>query len=178
MALALVGAGLTAAALVVAYYLLPLDRKIDTTFVLAFAGGLGLVGATMAWQVRQVARSEYPRLRALQAMAVGIPLFLLLFAATYVVIDGARPGSFTEPLSRTDALYFALTVFATVGFGDITPTTEIARVAVMIQMATGLIVVGLVAKVMLGAVEEALRRRAAGGAAASDHGDVARPGQG
>ena len=29
-------------------------------------------------------------------------------------------------MTRTDALYFVVTVFATVGFGDITPVSETA----------------------------------------------------
>jgi hypothetical protein len=33
-------------------------------------------------------------------------------------------------LTRTDALYFTVTVFSTVGFGDITAKTETARLVV------------------------------------------------
>ncbi|WP_330289735.1 hypothetical protein [Streptomyces sp. NBC_00576] len=40
------------------------------------------------------------------AAAVG-PLFVLLLAASYFLLERATPGSFTEPLTRTDALYFA-----------------------------------------------------------------------
>jgi hypothetical protein len=75
------------------------------------------------------------------------------------VIARNMPDSFTEALSRTDALYFAVTVFATVGFGDIAPRSEVARIVTMIQMIVGLIAVGLVAKIVLGAVEVAVRRR-------------------
>jgi hypothetical protein len=34
-------------------------------------------------------------------------------------MERASAASFTEPLTRTDALYFSVTVFSTVGFGDI-----------------------------------------------------------
>jgi hypothetical protein len=81
---------------------------------------------------------------------------VLTFAATYVVVDHNSPGSFTEPLSRLDAAYFAVTVLATVGFGDITPLTEVTRSLVMAQMLVDLAFVGLVAKVLVGAVR---RRR-------------------
>ena len=43
-------------------------------------------------------------------------------------------GNFSQPLNHTDALYFTVTVFATVGFGDITATTEAARLVVTGQM--------------------------------------------
>jgi hypothetical protein len=39
-----------------------------------------------------------------------------------------------EPLSRTDALYYTITVFSTVGFGDITPRADLARIVTMVQM--------------------------------------------
>ena len=43
-------------------------------------------------------------------------------------------ASFTEPLTRADALYFTVTVFSTVGFGDITAKSETARVVLIVQM--------------------------------------------
>jgi voltage-gated potassium channel len=45
-----------------------------------------------------------------------------------------------------------MSVFATVGFGDIAPTTELSRVLVTLQMFVNLLAVGVVAKVVLGAV--------------------------
>ena len=88
-----------------------------------------------------------------------MPLLLVVFAATYVTIDGQQSGAFSEPLTRTDGLYFTVTTFATVGYGDISPQTELARVLVTVQMLVGLIAVGLIAKVVLGAVQVAVARR-------------------
>jgi hypothetical protein len=115
-----------------------------------------------------VLRSEYPGLRAVEALASAIPLFLLVFAVAYLLMADADGGAFSEPLSRTDALYFTITVFATVGFGDITPRTDLARVATMVQMLGDLLVVGLVLHVMVGAVKAGLQRRAAASAGVPD----------
>jgi hypothetical protein len=52
-------------------------------------------------------------------------------------------------------------VFSTVGFGDIAPVATAARVTTMVQMLGDLVVVGLVLRVMLGAVREGRERRAA-----------------
>ncbi|WP_232212844.1 ion channel [Saccharomonospora saliphila] len=87
-----------------------------------------------------------------------MPLLLVVFASTYTLLSGADPAAFTEVISRTDALYFTVTVFATVGFGDIAAVAETARVVVTIQMVVGLVVVGVVAKVIVGAVDVAARR--------------------
>jgi voltage-gated potassium channel len=118
-----------------------------------------------------VLRSEYPGLRAIEALASAIPLFLLVFAVAYVLMADADGGAFSEPLSRTDALYFTITVFATVGFGDITPKTDLARVATMVQMLGDLLVVGLVLHLMLGAVKAGRQRRAAASAGLPDASD-------
>ena len=145
--------------LVVGYYLAPLDRPLDTGTLITFLLALALVGAVIAWEVRNILISDVPRLRAVQTVAVGVPMLLLVFASVYVQIETSQPNSFSETLSRTDALYFTVTVFSTVGFGDIVPKSELARIVTMSQMLTGLIVLGLVAKVVFGAVQTAVARR-------------------
>jgi len=69
-------------------------------------------------------------------------------------------------LSRTATLYFTVTVFASVGFGDIVATTDISRTLVMVQMILDLIVLGAVIRIFIGAVQVA-RRGAPGGPEAS-----------
>ncbi|MEU5634145.1 potassium channel family protein [Streptomyces rishiriensis] len=97
-------------------------------------------------------RSSGPGVRAVEALATSVPFFLLLFAATYVSIASVTPGSFGGHLSHTDGLYFTVTVFSTVGFGDITAKTEGARLVVTAQMLADLIILGLAVKVIVGAV--------------------------
>ena len=159
----LLRATLTSTVLVVLYYRLPLTGELESSTLVLLLAGLAVFAGVISWQVRAILRSPYPALRAIEALAVAIPLFLLVFAVTYVRLADAHPGAFSEPLSRTDALYFTITVFATVGFGDITPVDGGARVAAMIQMLGDLVVVGLVLQVMLGAVKRGWRRRAADG---------------
>jgi voltage-gated potassium channel len=115
--------------------------------------------ALVAFQVRAIIASRFPGLRAIEALATSVPLFLALFAGTYVVIARLSPGSFTAPLSRTDALYFTVTVFSTVGFGDITAKTEIARLVVTGQMIADLVILGLAIKAIVGAVRRGRQRQ-------------------
>ncbi|MBN9736453.1 MULTISPECIES: potassium channel family protein [unclassified Pseudonocardia] len=141
--------------LVAVYYLAPLDRPLNLATGAMFASGLAVYGWLVVAQVRAVGRSDFPRLRAAKAVATGFPLFLVLYASAYCIVAHERPDSFNQVLDRTDALYFTVTVFATVGFGDIVPTTSLTRILVTTQMILGLIVVGLVARLLLGAVERA-----------------------
>ncbi|MEV4921554.1 potassium channel family protein [Streptomyces roseoverticillatus] len=151
----------TATGLVLAYYLLPMDQRFEGSTAVSLVLGLAAVAALFTWQIRSILRSSRPRLRAVEALATTVPLFLLIFAATYHVMAQAQPGSFTTPLARTDALYFALTVFSTVGFGDIAPSAEPARIVTMLQMVGDILLVGVAAHVVVGAVQSALARRPA-----------------
>jgi hypothetical protein len=140
------------AALLVLYYLLPLDRSSELAAVTILLIGLAGYIVLGVVQVLLIIRSPFPALRAIEALAVSIPLFLLLFAGTYVVLAALSAASFGEHLSHTDGLYFTVTVFATVGFGDITAKTETARLVVTGQMIADLIYFGLTIKVITGAV--------------------------
>ena len=162
---AVVRALLTVTLLVVLYYALPMDHEFDTATTVLLLVGLLVFAALVTWQVRAILRSDYPAVQAVQALAVAIPLFLLVFASTYFLMAKAQPGTFTESLTRTDALYFTVTIFATVGFGDITAVTQTARVVTIVQMLLDLIVLGLLIRLVLGAVQTSQRRRAAAQAA-------------
>jgi voltage-gated potassium channel len=149
--------------LVVLYYLLPLDRPLDTgTAVRLLIGLLVFVGVTV-WQVRAIAGARYPGLRAAEALGVIVPLYLLLFASTYFLMERASAANFTQPLTRTDALYFSVTVFTTVGFGDIAAKSETARVVLIVQMLADLALLGAGARVLLGAVRRGQQRRSGTG---------------
>ena len=165
---ALLRASVTATALVVLYFTMPLTGSIDRSAATLLVLGLLVFAGVVTWQVRSVLRSSYPGLRAVESLAAAIPLFLVLFAAVYLHIADQDGSAFSEPLSRTDALYFTITVFSTVGFGDIVPRTDGARVVTMVQMLGDLVFVGLVLQVMIGAVKLGLRRRATASAGFPD----------
>ena len=153
----------SATALVTLYYLLPLDHASTPIAVTILLIGLVAFIALVAAQVRLIIRSPFPGLRAVESLATSVPLFLLLFAATYVVLAALSINNFGEHLSHTDGLYFTVTVFSTVGFGDITAKTEVARLVVTGQMIADLIILGLAIKVIVGAVRRGQQRQATPG---------------
>ncbi|WP_052685674.1 potassium channel family protein [Lentzea aerocolonigenes] len=102
--------------------------------------------------MRLIARSTRPVWQGVQTLAMVIPLFLLMFANACFLLARHQPDSFNCSLSRTDALYFVVTVFATVGFGDIVAVSPLARIVVTVQMVGDLLVLGVALKVVLLAV--------------------------
>jgi hypothetical protein len=142
----------TTAVLVVLYYVLPLDHIKNVALTLV--GGLLILLAVTAWQLRTISSARYPAVRAIEALATTLPLFLLLFASAYVTMASTKAVNFSaHSLTRTDALYFTVTVFSTVGFGDITAVSQTARLVVTAQMLLDLLALGLVVRAFVGAVQ-------------------------
>lgn len=142
------------------YVVAPIGSRLDLTIVVQLAMALLALLAVVAWEIRAILHSTEPGLRGIEAVVIALPLLLLPFATAYVELGNADSAAFTEPLSRLDAVYFTVTVFATVGFGDIAARSNVARVVVTGQMAVDLVLIGFIAKVLVGVVQE--RRTALG----------------
>jgi voltage-gated potassium channel len=151
VARALVATLATLAATIAVYYLLPLTtRQLGVGLLLRFVLAGVVFVAVLAWQVRQIVRSRLPALRAAQAVVVAVPLFLTGYALLYLLLARAGFG-FSEELTRTSALYFTVVVFGSVGFGDITPTTDVSRIVVMSQIMGGVAFLAVAVRLFLAA---------------------------
>jgi hypothetical protein len=116
-------------------------------------GMLILIAVTLL-QLRMITRAPYPTIRAIEALATSLPLFLLLFASAYLTMANSSASNFSQTrLTRTDTLYFTVTTFSTVGFGDITAVSQTARLVVTAQMLLDLLVLGLVVRAFIAAVQ-------------------------
>jgi hypothetical protein len=158
LALASLRVGVITLALFGIYVLAPLGERPDGFIAVELVISLIVFLGVVFWEMAAIVRSSFPGLQAAEAVAVSVPLLILLFSAIYVELAREDLHAFTEPVNRVDAVYFTVTVLATVGFGDITPATAMARLVVTAQMVADLVLVGLIAKVLFGAVQ--IRRQA------------------
>jgi hypothetical protein len=110
-------------------------------------------------QLSSVYKARFPTLRAAEALVLVAGMFLALFAMIYVMISLSDSAAFTEELSPFNSYYFSLTVLATVGFGDITPVTNLARSVTMVQMALDLVFIAVLIRVIGHAARRALDER-------------------
>ena len=117
--------------------------------------GMVIYGLVLRWQLKRVVKSKRPGLVAAESLILSAGLFIAIFSAIYVIIEGDHPGSFSEPIDHFTAAYFTLTVLATVGFGDITAVSDTARFIVMMQMALGLGFLAVIIKVFTSAAQRA-----------------------
>lgn len=158
MALAALRSIVFVALIVTAYFVLPFTRPRVGPIATVVAG-LIVLAIALTLQIRTTMRSQYPGLRALEALASSGPLFLVLFASTHYLIAHNYVHSYSQTMTRLDALYFTLTVFTTVGFGDITPVSELARIVTVLQMVGDLLLIFVVARVLFSAVKVGIERR-------------------
>ena len=141
--------------IVVAYYTLPTAWD-GATAALRVAIAVAILTVVLAVSVRIVKQSEYPMLRALQTLTVGVAFAIVSFASAYLILSSDDAAAFTESLGRTDALYFSMTTATTVGFGDVSPKSEAARIVVMLHMVVNVVVIGGAARLLFNVA----RRRA------------------
>lgn len=141
------------------YYLLPFshDARDQVGWQLLIA--IVVFGLVLTWQLSRILKDSYPGLRAAQAMGVLLPLYLVLFAIIYLSLSASSESHFNEPLNHTSALYFAVTVFSSVGFGDISPRGNGAQLLVSAQMILDLIIIAVVFKVVFFAAKTGIIRQ-------------------
>jgi len=149
----------SASVLLGVYYLVPTKGSSEVSDLPWLILELVIFGVVVAVQIPAIIKAKYPNLRAIEALAVTVPLFLLIFSRIYLSNSLTNPAAFTSPLDNTTALYFTVTVFATVGFGDIVAQTNGMRLLVTLQMLLDLAVLGLVIKLLTSAAQRGVQRR-------------------
>lgn len=147
------------AAVVGLYYVLPFDGgTMNAGAWLRLFFGLMLFGLTVFLVARKVWNADYPQLRTIEALAIAFPRFICVYAGVYLGLSHQNPAAFSEVLTHTSAFYFTVVTFGTVGFGDIYPVSDVARLLVASQILLDVLFVALVVRGILGISRLALKR--------------------
>jgi amino acid transporter len=162
-------AGLSTGLLLAVYFLMPINGRHNVHSLVRDVAVMARLGVAVAvflsvllLEIRGITKAKHPMLRATVAMAVVIPLFLIFFAWIYLNMSNSDPHTFGGTMSHMTALYFTVTVFSTVGFGDITPHTDLARLVTTVQMLADLAVIAIVVRLIFGVAGRTADERAAG----------------
>ncbi|MEV8594493.1 potassium channel family protein [Streptomyces sp. NPDC052012] len=147
--------------MVTAYFLLPLDRLGPHRPVLSwllFALALALIAALLLRQILHVLLSR-PNARPALVIPLLMCLSILVFAATYQRL-AQHPGEMAGGLTtRLDGLYFTLVTLATIGYGDITPRGQGARLVTILQILYSFIFLTAAATALSRHLSDTVRRR-------------------
>ncbi|SDD74511.1 potassium channel family protein [Streptomyces prasinopilosus] len=124
-----------ATVLVTAYFLLPVDglgpRRPTLSWTL-FGLALALIAALLLRQISHVL-FHHPHARPGLVIPLLMSLSILVFATAYQAL-AQTPGELIGLDTRLDALYFTMVTLATIGYGDITPHGQTARLVAMLQI--------------------------------------------
>lgn len=131
----------------------------EAAALLGMVGGLVLFVVLVGWQIRQIMSDPRPVLRAIESVAIAIPLLVVVFAFTYLTLSRAEPASFSEHLDRVDSFYYTVSTLTTVGFGDITAESAGARILVSVQMLFDLVLIAGLVRLVILATRTGLRRQ-------------------
>jgi voltage-gated potassium channel len=153
----LIRATFTTVSLVLVYYAAPLQDRITHYTAVILPLGLLAFAALTYRGIRAISDSQTPKIKLVEVLATVVPLFVVVFASTYYVLSTRAHSSFSAPLTRTDSLYFTLTVLSTLGFGDLVPVSESARIIVMLQIVGDIVIIGAGVRVLAGAVARGSR---------------------
>jgi voltage-gated potassium channel len=136
------------ALLTTAYYLLPTPGRMhETSWAILFFGGVAVLAVLILVTVLRLIRAG-PDVRVRSLVAL-LCVAVLFFSWAEVVL-AKEPGQFDDLHTKTDSLYFAVSTLATVGFGDVHATGQLARAAVIIQILFNLLFLGLAITVLTG----------------------------
>ena len=150
---------LSISALLLAYFLIPTrsaGRSADWPWLTL---ELCVFGVVVGFQVPAIVKAKYPILRAIEALAILVPLYVLIFARIYLSSSIGDPSAFNQPLDKITALYFTVTVLSTVGFGDIVAQVNSMRMLVTLQMLLNLVLLGLVFRLLTASARQGVARR-------------------
>jgi voltage-gated potassium channel len=145
--------------LIALYGALPAADRTGIGTLLELLVGLIIFAALLGWQVLKIMGAEHPELRAAEALAIAVPVVLIVFAFTYLSLSHVQPKSFSERLDHVGAMYFTVTVVSTVGFGDIVAKTHAARILVSFQIMLDLVLLVGIVRAVFYAAAVGVRRR-------------------
>ena len=117
------------------------------------SAGLILVGFVVANLLRFVLRAPSVNVEVLCASIAAYLMLGLMWTMAYWLVDQLTPGgafSFNtntgkQSMNGFNAFYFSFITLSTVGYGDITPASRIARWLAATEAMTGLLYVGRLA---------------------------------
>src|SRR5213595_1295715 len=112
--------------------------------------GLALVAFVVGNLLRFVWRAPSVNMEVLCASISAYLMLGLMWTMAYWLVDQLTPGAFAfntnagkESMNGFNAFYFSFVTLSTVGYGDITPVSKVARMLAAMEAMTGLLYVAV-----------------------------------
>src|SRR6184192_1319615 len=120
--------------------------------------GLVLIAFVVANLLRFVLRAPSVNVEVLCASISAYLMLGLMWTMAYWLVDQLTPGAFSfnttsetkETMAGFNAFYFSFITLSTVGYGDITPVSKVARMLAATEAMTGLLYVAVLIARLVG----------------------------
>ncbi len=132
------------------------------TSVLLTLLAIAIVAGAYLWGLSRITRARYPLLRSFSLLIVALSAFIVVFAYVYLSLATRNPESLPGLNTHLDGLYFTVTMLSTVGFGDIAPTSQLARGVATAQMVFNLVFLGALLRSAVSVGQKERQRRSEG----------------
>lgn len=129
------------------YFITPFDNN---AWLIGAALGIVATAIGVPYAVRHMLRlrvSPYPLADAVTVIAVLMSLIVVGFAGSYFSLS-LHTNEFPAIHSRIDALYFTVVTLGTVGYGDIVPTGDVAKMVVSVQIMLNLTLIATIIRLL------------------------------
>lgn len=158
-----------------AYFTLPaasLDIEEIWVAVALVVSALALLVWLLLVQIRRIPKADAPIVRSLSLLVLVLVPVLLMFSYLYLSLAARGDRQMEGVETHLDALYFTVTMITTVGFGDITPSGQLARGVATVQMVFNVVVLGFLVRTVLQVGRESSRRRHRAGSPSTSGGGL------
>ena len=141
------------------FFMLPYDGMSHShQALLRLVVGLSLLVVVIVVLIRRILSAPLPQLKTFEALVVLLVKFICLFAGTYLLISHFDSNAFNEPLTHISALYFTIVTFGTVGFGDIAPQSDLARLLVSTQIILDFVFIAAIIRALVAVAQASLQK--------------------
>ena len=139
------------------YFTIPFEGLHSSSqAVMRLITGLIGFGVVIFFLIRRILKSDIPQLRAAETVVITFIIFLCAYASIYLGISQVDSNTFNTQLTHMSALYFTVVTFGTVGYGDISANTDLARMLVAVQILIDWAYIGVIVRLVFLASQRTL----------------------
>jgi voltage-gated potassium channel len=142
-----------------AYALVPVSLGPRTSDLARAAAVLVLLAGATFVMVCQLRLAVAEQDRRVDGLVLAVVVVTAAFAFAFYAVERQRPGEVVGLETRLDALYFTTSTMLTVGWGDVHPAGQVARLLALVQMAFDVVFVATAAGLLSSRVRRAATHR-------------------
>lgn len=150
-----------AGGILLAYFLVPVTSDADTDVVARGVGAVLVLTLLAVAVVRQLVLHLDQSKRRIDGLIVTVMTVAIVFSYVFYALAVHVPDQFAELDTRLDSLYFVGASMATIGYGDVHATGQLARGLVLVLMVFNVVFVGTAVALMSSQIKHVASTRIA-----------------